>query len=45
MFLAAELRREVFLNEFPQFSIVDTNNINQLIKIYDKNLAAAKQHS
>jgi len=45
MFLDADLRREVFLNEFPQFSIVDTTSINQLIKIYDKNLAAAKQHS
>lgn len=42
MYLTSELRREVFLNEFTMFASLDTEFVNDLIAIYDKNLLQAK---
>lgn len=45
MYLTSELRREVFLNEFTMFASLDTEFVNDLIAIYDKNLLQAKLNS
>jgi ammonia channel protein AmtB len=45
MYLTSELRREVFLNEFTMFASLDTEFVNSLIAIYDKNLLQARLHS
>jgi ammonium transporter, Amt family len=45
MFLPNAVRRDVFVNDFPQFSSYDDKSLLTLIKIYDKNLIQAKIHS
>lgn len=45
MYLTSDLRREVFLNEFPKFHVLDKSSVQQLIDIYDSNIKSASQQS
>lgn len=45
MFLSAEVRQVIFLEEFPEFKYLEMAQVDELIELYDNNISAVRDLS